>query len=46
MSYCEGLPIYRAAMDVTVKVDRVVQRFRTATRFEPLGASPSPKEPA
>jgi 23S rRNA-intervening sequence protein len=33
MSYYEGLPIYRAAMDVTVKVDRLLQRFPKGQKY-------------
>ena len=38
-SYYEVLPIYKAAMDVTVRVDAVVQRLATGRKYT-LGGRP------
>jgi hypothetical protein len=38
-SYYEALPIYKAAMDVAVRVDAVVQRWRRPNRHPCPGTS-------
>jgi hypothetical protein len=37
-SYYEALPIYKAAMDVAVRIDAVVQRFAKVTNTRRVGA--------
>jgi hypothetical protein len=39
-SYYEALPIYKAAMDVAVRVDAVVQRFGKGHKYTLGGPEP------